>query len=92
MCAIRAGSFVKSACMFGGFEQSADSLHPCLELRVRGAVDYVVIGSWILLLPLTDFEFCSVFVESHGVSEVADCVGWGLAEREHPGDKADLCR
>jgi hypothetical protein len=51
-----------------------------------------VIGSWILLLPLTDFEFCSVFVESHGVSEVADCVGWGLAEREHPGDEADLCR
>jgi hypothetical protein len=55
-----------------------------------GAVDYIAIGTWILLLPLTDFELCSVFVQSHGVSEIADCVGWGLAEWEHSRNEADL--
>ena len=73
-------------------EEAADSISPSFEFCLRRVVDYVLIGFWILLLPLTDFEFCSVFVEGHGMSEVADCVGWRLAEWEHPGYKTDLWR
>jgi hypothetical protein len=76
--------------MSQGAEPSPDPLIPGFEFCSRCAVDYIIICAWVLLLPLTDFEFCSVFVKSHSVSEVADCVCWGFAEGEHPGDEADL--
>jgi hypothetical protein len=57
---------------------------------MRGVVDYVRVSAGVLLLPLADFEFGSAFVEGHGVAKVADSVGGGFAEGEHPGDEADL--
>ena len=61
-----------------------------LKLRHGCIVDCVLaLEVWILLLVLADFELGPMLVESHGVAEVMDGIGWRLAEGQFPWDEAN---